>query len=136
MSVIDASVYISVLKPDEPDHADCLSWFRTVVENDHVISAPVIILAEVAAGIRRGVGDREFAERAIAGLLDSQIVRLRAVSMELGIRAASIAATHGVRGCDAVYLALAESLGEPLVTLDRQQFERGAAVVTVIRPGL
>lgn len=135
MSVIDASVYVSLLKPDEPDHAACLQWFRSIVEDQIEVSAPTIILSEVAAAISRGVGDPQLAVRAAAGLANSEIIRLKTVSLELGLRAAEIAAAHKVRGCDALYLALAEAAGEPLVTLDRQQLERGGAVVEVTRPG-
>ncbi len=49
-------------------------------------------------------------------------------------RAAAIAANHQIRGCDALYVALAEELGDYLVTLDQQQLERGTAVVTTHRP--
>ena len=52
----------------------------------------------------------------------------------LAEQAAAIAAEHRIRGCDALYVALADMLSEPLVTLDRQQLERGAAVVTTRRP--
>ena len=40
-----------------------------------------------------------------------------------------------IRGCDAVYVALAEALDEPLVTFDEQQAARAAGVVRVLRPG-
>jgi predicted nucleic acid-binding protein len=49
-------------------------------------------------------------------------------------QAASVAAEHRIRGCDAVYIALADQLDDVLVTLDRQQLERGAAVVAVREP--
>jgi predicted nucleic acid-binding protein len=40
----------------------------------------------------------------------------------------------GIRGCDAIYVALAEDLGTELVTLDRQQRERGSAIVPTREP--
>ena len=49
-------------------------------------------------------------------------------------RAASLATSTAVRGADAVYLELAEERNDVLVTLDRQQLERGARVVTVREP--
>ena len=56
------------------------------------------------------------------------------VTQAVAERAAAIAADYCVRGCDAVYIAVAEQLGDDLITLDRQQLERGAAVVTTSRP--
>jgi len=46
----------------------------------------------------------------------------------------TLAAEHRIRGCDAVYVALARQLDMPLITLDRQQLERGAAVVATRVP--
>jgi predicted nucleic acid-binding protein len=135
MTVIDASVYVSLLKSEDPAYTDSWNWLQSAVEKGIEIFAPAIILAEVAAALSRGVGDTQLAVRAVIELTNSEIVRLKPVSIELGVRAAEIAAEYKVRGCDAVYLAMAEAAGEPLVTLDRQQFERGAAVVKVIRPG-
>jgi len=45
-----------------------------------------------------------------------------------------IAAEHRIRGCDAIYIALAEQLNDSLVTLDRQQLERAADIVTTHEP--
>jgi len=56
------------------------------------------------------------------------------VTAGLAERAATIAADDQIRGCDAIYVALAEQLDDHLVTLDQQQLERGAAVVTVYKP--
>ncbi len=52
----------------------------------------------------------------------------------LGEYAAVIAADHRIRGCDVIDVALASRLGDSLVTLDWQQLERAAAVVTVQQP--
>ena len=45
-----------------------------------------------------------------------------------------MAARLGVRGADAAYLALAAERNDALVTLDRQQLERGKDAVEVRRP--
>jgi predicted nucleic acid-binding protein len=42
----------------------------------------------------------------------------------LGDLAASLAAEYQIRGCDAVYVALARQRGVPLITLDHRQRER------------
>jgi predicted nucleic acid-binding protein len=64
----------------------------------------------------------------------SAVIELIPVTLPIAERAARIAGEHRIRGCDAVYVALAEQLSEALVTLDRQQLERGAAVVAVRAP--
>jgi predicted nucleic acid-binding protein len=67
-------------------------------------------------------------------LARSEVIELIPVTLAVAERAALIAAEHRIRGCDAVYVALAEQLSDALVTLDRQQLERGAAVVPVRAP--
>ena len=99
------------------------------------ICAPVLLIAEVAAALSRGVGDQALAHEVVRHLARSQAVELIPVSLALAQRAAAIAADHRIRGCDAVYVALAAELEDRLVTLDQQQLERGAAVAVTARPG-
>ena len=54
---------------------------------------------------------------------------LHEVSRELALEAARLAGTFKLRGCDAVYVALAKSLGERLLTFDAEQRERSLATL-------
>jgi predicted nucleic acid-binding protein len=81
------------------------------------------------------MNNQTLAHQVIQQLLRSKVIELVPISSALAERAATIAADHQVRGCDAIYLALAEQLGDTLVTLDQQQLERGAAVVATRNPG-
>ena len=47
----------------------------------------------------------------------------------LARQAADVAAQHRLRGADAVYVAVALRFGSTLVTLDREQHDRAAAVL-------
>ena len=134
MAIVDASVAVALANADEKEHARCWAWFEGTRREDELISAPVILLAEVAAALSRGMGDRALARRVAQQWARLDLIALVPVTMALAERAAEIAAEHRIRGCDAVYVALADLSGEPLVTLDRQQLERGAAVATVRRP--
>ena len=135
MAVIDASVYIALINAHEPDHDRSWVWFEGVRTSQEPILAPVILIAEVAAALSRGVGNRALAHEVVQQLARSQVVELVPVSLALAERAAAIAADHRIRGCDAVYVALAEQLDERLVTLDGQQLERGASVAATASPG-
>ena len=134
MAVIDASVYIALVNAHESDHGSSWAWFEQAKTAQEPVIAPVVLLAEVAAALSRGIGDTALAHRVVGQLLHSSVVELIPVTAALGKRAAAIAADHRIRGCDAVYAALAEQSNDHLVTLDEQQLERGAAVVTVRRP--
>ena len=134
MAVIDASVYIALINAREPDHAGSWAWFQQAQSSGESIAAPVILLAEVAAAVSRGIGDSALAHRAVEQLQHSHVVELVPVTPALAARAAAIAADHRIRGCDAVYVALAQELEDCLITLDQQQLERGAAVVVARKP--
>ncbi len=134
MPVLDASVCVSLFRADDPGHRASLRWLEEALQGDELIVSPVILLAEVAAALGRGLGDVELPRRVVELLRTRQIIDLLPVSEALAARAAEIAAEQKVRGCDAIYLALAEQLEMSLVTLDRQQLERGAEVVATRTP--
>ena len=134
MPVIDASVYVALVNPHEVDHKRSRSWLEGVLRSGESLYAPVIILGEVAAAISRGQDNQDGAKRAVNTLKRSRAFGLYAVSLALADRAAAIALEHKIRGCDALYVALAEALDDELVTLDQQQQKRGAAVVSTRGP--
>ncbi len=134
MPVVDASVIVSVVNPDELHHDQCRSWLSEVLLSGRQIYAPAIILAEVGAALSRGQRDPHLAQRAILLLSQETLIQLQPLSVEFGRRTAVIAIEHKIRGCDATYVALAEQLETELVTLDNQQFERGGLVVATKRP--
>ena len=134
MAVIDASVYIALVNAHETEHASSWAWFEQAKRAEEPVVAPVILLAEVAAALSRGMEDPTLAHRVAQQLARSEAIELIQITMAMAERAAEVAAEHRIRGCDAVYVALADQLSDTLVTLDRQQLERGAALVTVRAP--
>jgi len=134
MAVIDASVYITLVNAHEREHSTSWVWFEQARAANESVVAPVILLAEVAAALSRGVGDPTLAHRVVQQLARSEVIELIPVTLTMAEQAAEIAAEHRIRGCDAIYVALADQLRDTLVTLDRQQLERGAALVTVRAP--
>ena len=134
MAVIDASVYVALINAHEREHGSSWTWFEQAKAAQEVVVAPVVLLAEVAAALSRGVGDPVLVHQVVQQLMRSSLIELTPVTKTLAGRAAAIAADHRVRGCDAIYVALAEQRGDQLVTLDRQQLERGGAVVAVRQP--
>ena len=134
MAVIDASVAVALVNAQEKEHASCWMWFEEARRADEPVSAPAILLSELAAALSRGMGDAALARRVVQQWSSSGLIELVPVTIGLAEQAAAIAADHRIRGCDAVYVALADLSGDALVTLDRQQLERGAAVAAVRRP--
>jgi predicted nucleic acid-binding protein len=134
MPVLDASVCVALFKADEAMHGAAATWFRESLERGDFLVAPTLVLAEVGAALGRGLDGAHHARRAIEALLGKRLLELFPVTAALANRAGEIAADHRIRGCDAIYLALAEQLETSLITLDRDQLERGAAVVRTKPP--
>lgn len=134
MAVIDASVYIALINAHEKGHTTSWAWFEQAQAVRETIVAPVILLAEVAAALSRGVGDSLLAHRVVGQLKHSGLIELVPVTLAMAERAAAIAADHRIRGCDAIYVALADQSGDCLITLDRGQLERSVATVSAREP--
>jgi predicted nucleic acid-binding protein len=131
MAVADASVILAAIHPADPHHEISLRWLEALLDSGGHFSAPAILLSEVAAPLGRAYNQPELAKKVVQTLLEAPFIQLVPVSAALAQQAAGIAATGRIRGCDAVYVALAELLGEELVTLDRQQGERAGTVPVV-----
>ena len=134
MSVIDASVLGASENIDELGHAVSRAFLRAASVRGERLSAPTIIVPEFASALLRKGVDPSAVTDGIAAFLRVASLALRPVTIEFATRAAELVATLGLRGCDAVYVALAESLGEDLVTLGREQLRRAAAVVVTRAP--
>lgn len=132
--VLDASVLVAFMRPGEPSHFRANALIEELTLKPSPLFIPAIALAEVAAALARGENDTERALNAVKWL--SQLRGLKTVSVDekLGRLAVQIAARQRIRGCDAVYVALARRMGVPLITLDRQQRERASTVVRAYTP--
>lgn len=134
MFVVDASVHIADMRPSEPHHVEARAFLDHIRQTGEQVYGPTIVLAEIAGGIARGTGRPGLARRLTALLQRFPNFTLVPVDEALGGTAAEIAADHQIRGCDAVYVALAQQLAAPLVTLDIEQRQRAAAVVVAQTP--
>jgi predicted nucleic acid-binding protein len=134
MPVVDASVCVALFKLDEPSHASSRLWLLGTGQEDEPVVSPAILLSEVASALGRGLGNEALARQSVTLLRSRRLVELFPVTEALAARAAEIASEQKLRGCDAIYVALARQLDMELVTLDHQQLERGSAVVRTRTP--
>ena len=134
MVVIDASVYVSRLQQQEAHHAESERLIEAVVACGVTVLCPEILLPEVAAAIARGLDDARIGYRAAASLRALPHHRFVVVDWTLSGLAAQLAAEYRLRGCDAIYAALAQREGARLITWDGQQQERAAGVVETLTP--
>jgi predicted nucleic acid-binding protein len=134
MRVVDASVWMGRLVPQDVHYASSRHWLEVYTARGGLLVAPILLLAEVAGAIARRLGSVELAERATQVLLQVPGLRLVPLDAQMGQASAQLAAEFGLRGADATYVAVAHHLGVPLVTWDRQQGERAAERVSVLTP--
>jgi predicted nucleic acid-binding protein len=133
MPVIDASVVVTVLA--DAEHAP---WAEDQLSAgaSRSLWAPHLIDAEVGQALRRRVAAGRLGEdRADAALLDLARLPLRRIE-HVGLLHRAWELRHNLSFYDSLYVALAEALDVPLVTLDRRLAKAagdaaGVAVLTV-----
>ncbi len=133
--VVDASVWVSALVPQDVHHAMSRAWLEERLREGVLLVAPVTLLAEMAGAIACGTGDLTLGKGAMDLLLSLPTLRLVPVDDRVGGEAARLAARLRLRGADALYVAVASLLEVPLITWDREQQERCQGVVRASRPG-
>jgi predicted nucleic acid-binding protein len=115
MSVVDASVLVEFLSGGEHREAA-----EHAIGRERWVWAPALVDAEVGNALRRQVRSKEIsAQKAGAALEDLLEMRLQRVShRNLVERAWQL--RENMSFYDALYVALAEGLGAPLLTLDKK----------------
>lgn len=131
---VDASVFVNAFNPHEAGHAASLEILSVIQRRGDPIIVPTLLVTEVASAVARAnddtAGALEYAE-AITALPNLTLVTL---TPALARQAADLAATHRLRGADAIYVAVALRYGTVLVTRDGEQRTRGTTAVTCRTP--
>lgn len=135
MPVVDASVVVTVLIRGE--YADWAEGRLAATGGGHSLWAPHLIDAEVGQALRRRVAARKLGDdhaldalNRFAGLALRRIVHAGLLDRAWELR-------HNLSFYDSLYVALAEVLDMPLVTLDRRLARAvgDATGVTVLTTG-
>ncbi len=134
MPVIDASVVVAILAD-----AEQVPWAQAQLStrgSDGALWVPHLIDAEVGHALRRRVAaDRLEEEAAAEALLDLAQMPLRRID-HVGLLHRAWELRHNISFYDGLYVALAEILEVPLMTLDRRLARAvgDGAGVTVLVP--
>lgn len=125
MTVIDASALVAILAGREQ-----VGWAERQLSAGGVgrsLWAPHLIDAEVGHSLRRLVATRKLrADDAAAALRDLVGLPLRRI-VHTGLLDRAWELRHNLSFYDALYVALAEQLGTPLLTLDTRLAKAAAA---------
>jgi predicted nucleic acid-binding protein len=133
VSVVDASVWINYLLPDDVNHEQSRAWFEQLPPSETIL-APLLLLVEISAGLARRTGRLDIVEQAVAIVRVEPRLTLRSMDDALMETAGELAAELQLRAGDSIYVALASISGTRLVTWDREQRERSAARILVSSP--
>lgn len=129
MIVIDSSVLIAALVEQTDDAA----WSRTIAA-DPELRGPELLLAEAMNGVRRSELNRD------VSTVQAEFARNTLVQMVFSLYPFNPFAEriwdlrHNLTSYDAWYVALAETLDCPLVTLDRRMSRAGGVQCEVLIP--
>lgn len=134
MRVVDASVWVSLFVLEDVNHLPSLAWYKSYTTQDGRFVLPALALTEVAGAIARRMGRPRMGKRVVQQLLETPHITIMPISQELAMSSAYIAADLRLRGADAVYVAVANQLGAPLITWDKEQMERSADHITAWSP--
>jgi predicted nucleic acid-binding protein len=133
--VVDASLWVSQLVPGDAHHRAARRWLdAALAAGGWTPVVPALALPEVAGAVARRTGVPALGEEALAALRAVPGLRVVALDISLGEEAGRVAARLGLRGADAVYVAVAHALGVPLVTLDDELEARAGRFIRVERP--
>ena len=112
--LVDASVWIAFVTPEERFHAEA----TTVIESPRTLRALDLTLYEVANVLGARMGDPRRAERLCVGIMVRCREDLVRVDPELTAETVEIAAEHNLTAYDAAYVAAARRNGWTLVSTD------------------
>jgi predicted nucleic acid-binding protein len=131
---IDASVFVNAFSPTEKGSDKSWDFITGLKKDGTQIIVPTLLLTEVAASIARKQDNTELALNLMIEIQHLPNITLIDLDESLAETAAEIAATHRLRGSDAVYAAVAVRFATSLVTLDMEQLQRVKKVATVRKP--
>lgn len=131
--VIDTSAWVSRILPQDRNHVPARTWLDNQLLNGGVLAAPTLFVTEVAAAISRRTGLISLAHAAAGQLYSTPDIRLEPVDQQLITSATNLAADLGIRGADALFVALAMRMAVPLVTFDKEQLIRPSGLIVTVQ---
>lgn len=133
MWTIDTSVWVSASEPTQAHHAESRAMLHALRQRGASIVLPNLLLVELSGAIAR-LRSVTRAGQAVRIVRQLPAITFVALDDALAERARQLAATHRLRGADAVYAAVAQAWNTTLVSLDNEHLTRLPPVVSVLTP--
>jgi predicted nucleic acid-binding protein len=132
--VVDASVWVSRLVPQDVYHVSSRRWLEQYLAGGGRLIEPILLLAEVAGAVARRTGQADLAHQAVRNLIRLRALRIVPIDHRLGRLAAELAADLSLRGADATYVAISQYLNTPLVTWNGDQQAKADKAIKIYTP--
>jgi len=134
MYCIDASVILSAIRPKELLSAKSQSFLNSLKQNELKVFCPEIIVSEIASGLFRATKDAYLSRDFSLAIRDLPNFSFVAVDSRLVDLAVWVIMETGLRGADAIYVALAYDYQLELITLDKEQLQKGGKIIKTRTP--
>ncbi|MDP1612092.1 MAG: type II toxin-antitoxin system VapC family toxin [Sulfuritalea sp.] len=132
--IVDASVWVASVLDKDVHHEVGLAFMHRFVKEQQIATVPLLVWAEIAGAVARRTGDTDRGMK-VAEFIAAKIwVRGVPLDATLAGESMRLAANLKLRGADAVYVALAATCREPLITLDVEMLERARGVAEAFTP--
>jgi len=125
---------VNAFNPHEDGHAESLAILAAIQEADDPVIVPTLLLPEIGSAVARASDDNTGARQYANATAALPYLTLVSLTSTMARQAAELAATHRLRGTDAVYLAVARRYGTTVVSRDEEQRSRGSAIVICQTP--
>jgi predicted nucleic acid-binding protein len=134
MILLDTSVWISCVLPEDVNHVRSRTWLEATLASGEMFTGPSLLAIETAGAVARRLRDPQSGRDAVGQLMRMPDFELIPLSDDLVLSATQIAADLRLRGSDAIFVATAMETGSPLVTLDQEILTRAAGTIAVFSP--
>jgi predicted nucleic acid-binding protein len=132
--VLDASVAVAAVRPNEPTYARARARVNAILTGKNALLVPALFPIEVTSALaRRAAWPKAQIGIYVASLL-APPCRLVTIGPRRAESIAAVAATTRLRAADAIYVWLAATNGAALVTSDDEILQRVGTLCQVEAP--
>lgn len=134
MFCIDASVILSAVKGTELHSEKSKQFLDTIIHEGQKVFFPEIVVPEIASGFIRATDNKILVAHFVENLRNISNFSFVPVDGNLSNLTVEVILRTHLRGSDALYVALAYEYNLILVTLDEEQLQKGASLISTRRP--
>ena len=126
---LDSSVIVAYLLEEDAHHQKALLVLDQVFDGHARAMMPCSVLVEVIAAVRRRTGSETTALEVEGILRTTQGMTFLDILQPMVQGASRLAATHGLRGMDALVVQVAKACGAQLFTFDVEMASKAATIL-------